>query len=47
MVGLPDNELIGTLPEQAFDDLVRVAVNICNVPAGAISLLDNHRLWLK
>lgn len=54
----PDNEarrqaaldayaVVDTPSEQAFDDIVRLAVTLCGVPAAAISLIDHDRLWFK
>jgi len=34
-------------PEQAFDDIVRLAATLCEVPAAAISLIDRGRVWFK
>lgn len=34
-------------PEQAFDDIVRLAVTLCGVSAAAISLIDHGRVWFK
>jgi diguanylate cyclase (GGDEF)-like protein len=39
--------ILDTPPEQAFDDIVRLAVTLCGVPAGAISLIDRERVWFK
>src|SRR3546814_780626 len=39
--------VIDTPPEQAFDDIVRLAVTLCDVPAAAISLIDHERVWFK
>jgi diguanylate cyclase (GGDEF)-like protein len=40
-------EILDSTPEDAFDDLVRVAAWICDVPMAAISLLDAERQWFK
>ena len=39
--------VLDTLPEQAFDDLTRLAGEICGVPMAMVSLVDRDRLWLK
>ncbi|RYD83798.1 MAG: GAF domain-containing protein, partial [Verrucomicrobiaceae bacterium] len=39
--------ILDTPPEAEFDDLARLAANICHAPIAAISLLDGERQWLK
>ena len=39
--------ILDTGPEQAFDDIVRLAAMLCDVPAAAISFIDHDRLWFK
>src|SRR5688572_10906602 len=39
--------IVDTAPEQAFDDIVRLAATLCDMPAAAISLIDRDRLWFK
>ena len=39
--------IVDTAPEQAFDDIVRLAATLCDVPAAAITLIDHERLWFK
>ena len=39
--------ILDTMPEQAFDDIVRLAATLCDVPAAAISFIDHERLWFK
>lgn len=54
----PDNEadrlralsryqILDTAPEGAFDDLVAIAVAICGMPMGAVTLIDTDRQWFK
>ncbi|MGO4551276.1 GGDEF domain-containing protein [Lysobacter sp. 2RAF19] len=39
--------IVDTAPESAFDDIVRLAATLCDMPAAAIALIDNDRLWFK
>lgn len=39
--------IVDTAPEQAFDDIVRLAATLCDAPAAAITLIDRERLWFK
>lgn len=39
--------VVDTVPEQAYDDIVRLAMTLCDVPAAAISLIDRDRQWFK
>jgi PAS domain S-box-containing protein len=55
---LPDNEaarlnelcqlqILDTPPEAGFDDLTRLAAQICGTPTALVSLLDADRQWFK
>lgn len=39
--------IVDSGPEQAFDDIVRLAVTLCGVCAASISLIDRDRVWFK
>ena len=40
-------DILDTAPEQAFDDIVRVAAQVCRAPMAAVSLIDEARTWFK
>lgn len=40
-------QIMDTLPESGFDDLVRLAAFICETPISLVSLLDEERQWFK
>ena len=39
--------LLDSAPEAAFDDVTRLANLICGTPMAAVTLVDEHRQWLK
>lgn len=39
--------ILDTLPEQAYNDLVGLAAQVCGVPTALISLIDEQRQWFK
>ena len=44
---LHDLGLLDTPPERDFDDFVRLAAAICDVPISIVSLVDEDRQWFK
>ncbi len=40
-------EILDTAPEQAYDDIVKVAAYVCGTPTALISLVDQDRQWFK
>ena len=44
---LASYDILDTLPEQAYDDLVRLAAFICGTSMGFIILIDRDRQWFK
>jgi two-component system sensor histidine kinase/response regulator len=40
-------DVLDTLPEAAFDDLTKLAANICDTPVALVTFVDERRLWFK
>ena len=39
--------ILDTVPEQAYDDLTRLAAAVCDAPMALVSLIDRDRQWFK
>ena len=39
--------ILDTLPEQTYDDLIKIASGICGAPISMVSLMDRDRHWFK
>src|SRR6201986_4374124 len=39
--------VLDTAPETDFDDIVRIASEICGAPISLVSLVDTERQWFK
>ena len=44
---LADYQILDSLPEQEYDDIVGIAARICRTPIAVVSLVDADRQWFK
>lgn len=44
---LREYQILDTLPEREYDDIVGVASRICDAPIAVVSLVDSDRQWFK
>jgi signal transduction histidine kinase/PAS domain-containing protein len=47
LAALKSYKILDTLPQKEYDDLTKLASEICQTPISLISLLDDHRQWFK
>jgi len=47
LAALQDYAILDSAPEADFDDLTRLAAQICGTPIALVSLVDAHRQWFK
>lgn len=40
-------QILDTPPENVFDDLTRLASDVCEAPIAVITFIDDHRQWFK
>ncbi|MEL6814288.1 MAG: EAL domain-containing protein [Cyanobacteria bacterium J06598_3] len=44
---LNDYNILDTLPEPVYDDIVELVAHICQTPSSLVSLIDANRQWFK
>lgn len=44
---MEDYHILDSLPEQAYDDIAKIAAMICGVPISLVSMIDESRQWIK
>lgn len=44
---LAEYHILDSAPEEAFDDLAKLASQICGVPMALVTLIDKDRQWFK
>ena len=47
MEALKEYNILDTLPEKEFDDITRLASEICKTPISLVTLVDTNRQWFK
>ncbi|MDD4978111.1 MAG: sensor domain-containing diguanylate cyclase [Gallionella sp.] len=44
---LSEYQILDTLPEQGYDDIVKLAARVCDTPIALVTLIDESRQWFK
>ena len=44
---LQEYRILGTQPEQSYNDLTLIAAEVCDTPIALMSLVDENKQWFK
>ena len=47
LAALSEYNILDTLPEKEYDDITRIAAEICDTPISLLTLIDSDRQWFK
>ena len=47
LAALRDYDILDTLPERAFDDLAKLAGQVCDTPIAVVNFIESTRQWFK
>jgi hypothetical protein len=47
LAALASYQLLDTLPEEVYDDITKIASELCGTPIAMLSLIDKDRHWAK
>ena len=47
VAALYEYDILDTIPEKEYDDITKIAADICGMPISLITLIDDERQWFK